>query len=149
MKKTTILNLIFKLKRGEKVPKVVFCESKEYVFTGIRYPFNYLEIGTNKTKIPMDKVLFMKYVDLNKTVYYQEENILDEVEKEYLSNVIKPFRNKVKRIVKATHPFGDFIRVIYKENGTIQGMGFPKLTNENMYKGMELDQEYTLKELGL
>ena len=50
MKETTILNLIFKLKRGEKVPKVVFCESKEYVFTGIRYPFNYLEIGTNKTK---------------------------------------------------------------------------------------------------
>ena len=77
-----------------------------------------------------------------------KEPILDDVEKEYLSAVIKPFRKMIAYIVKA-QDFDDgkqCIRIIL-QNG--DGMHFPYLDDDAMYKGMELGRKYTLEELGL
>ena len=77
-----------------------------------------------------------------------KEPILDDVEKEYLSAVIKPFRKMIAYIVKA-QDFDDgkqCIRIIL-QNG--DGMHFPYLDDDAMYKGMEVNKEYSLKELGL
>lgn len=74
--------------------------------------------------------------------------ILDDVEKEYLSAVIKPFRKMIAYIVKA-QDFDDgkqCIRIIL-QNG--DGMHFPYLDDDAMYKGMEVNKEYSLEELGL
>ena len=76
--------------------------------------------------------------------------ILDDVEREYLSAVIKPFRNKVKQIAKISRigqPEKQYIRIVL---GELDFMNFPNFnTNTGMYKGMEPDRLYSLEELGL
>ena len=77
-----------------------------------------------------------------------KEPVLDDVEKEYLSAVIKPFRKMIAYIVKA-QDFDDgkkCIRIIL-QNG--DGMHFPYLDDDAMYKGMEVNKEYSLEELDL
>lgn len=77
-----------------------------------------------------------------------EEPILDEVEKKYLSAAIRPFRKMIAYIVKA-QDFDDgkqCIRIIL-QNG--DGMHFPYLDDDAMYKGMEVNKDYSLEELGL
>lgn len=74
--------------------------------------------------------------------------ILNETEREYLAAAIKPFRKMIAYIVKA-QDFDDgkqCIRIIL-QNG--DGMHFPYLDDDEMYKGMEVNKEYSLEELGL
>ena len=79
-----------------------------------------------------------------------KEPILDDVEREYLSAVIKPFRKKVKKIAKISRigqPEEQYIRIVL---GELDFMNFPNFnTNTGMYKGMEADRLYSLEELGL
>lgn len=79
-----------------------------------------------------------------------KEPILDDVEREYLSAVIKPFRNKVKNIVKISgigKSKEQYIRIVF---GDLDHMNFPSFNkNTGMYKGMEADRLYSLEELGL
>ena len=85
---------------------------------------------------------------------YENKEILDEQEKEYLSKIIEPFKNRVKRIekVKAVYCNSEFIEIVlyssisYDKEESIQLPYFKKGT---MYKGMELNKQYSLKELGL
>ena len=71
--------------------------------------------------------------------------ILDDVEKAYLSAVIKPFRKKVGYVKKIDCGKKEFLK-IYLEDDNIP---FPFFTKGKMYKGMEANKKYTLKELGL
>ena len=73
--------------------------------------------------------------------------ILDKKEKEYLSSVIRPFRDQVKYIRKIEwlRDNREYISVGFKN----YPMLFPLFENGKMYKGMELDREYSLEELGL
>ena len=77
-----------------------------------------------------------------------EEPVLDDVEREFLSATIKPFRKKIAYIVK-DQDFDDgkqCIRIIL-QNG--DGMRFPYFDDDTMYKGMKKFRNYTLEELGL
>lgn len=78
--------------------------------------------------------------------YIVEKEILDDVEKEYLLNIIKPFRDKVEYISKNRFSVGEFIGISIDNDSDIQLPTFNKTT---MYKGMEVNKKYTLKELGL
>lgn len=74
-------------------------------------------------------------------------HILTEKEKEYLSAVIRPFRNRVKYIYKTTYQYvgTEFIAIqLY-----CGFMSLPNFEKGTMYKGMELDKEYALEELDL
>ena len=73
--------------------------------------------------------------------------ILDDVEKAYLSAVIKPFRDRVKYITKYIYPAKEEYLLIVIYNG--ERMSFPTFKKETMYKGMKVYEEYTLEELGL
>ena len=79
-----------------------------------------------------------------------KEPILTEEEREYLSAVIKPFRKKVKHIVKInlfSSPEEQFIRIVI---GNLDFINLPNFNkNTGMYKGMEENKEYTCDELGL
>lgn len=75
-----------------------------------------------------------------------KEPILDEVEREYLSAVIKPFKGDVDYICKRLNHGGYYIAIV--SNGS-DVMKLPYFPNNEMYKGMELDRRYKLKELGL
>lgn len=77
-----------------------------------------------------------------------KEPILDEVEKAYLSAVIKPFRSRVKYIVKiiSCDEFEQCIEIAFY-NGYCTYL--PYFKANTMYKGMEVNKEYSLEELGL
>ena len=75
-----------------------------------------------------------------------KDPILDDVEREYLSAVIKPFRKKISYIRKSKDFRKKYIKIVLCDGDT---MYFPYLANDEMYKGMELDRNYTLEELGL
>jgi len=92
----------------------------------------------------IDKYSIKEVYEFDKLVWKRE--ILDEVEKEYLSDVIRPFRDRVINIIKIDNRIGIFIAIRIKDEESID---LPYLKNKNMYKGMEINKEYTLKELGL
>ena len=75
--------------------------------------------------------------------------ILNEKEKEYLSSVIKPFRDKVSLISKRSNDNGQFISIEIEEKPHNNNMFFPYFEEGSMYKGMEINKHYTLDELGL
>ena len=77
--------------------------------------------------------------------------ILDDIEKKYLGNIIKPFRNKIKYIRKISSPTENFeyIRICYQDHNYTNALTFPDFKVGVMYKGMKTDRRYTLEELGL
>ena len=72
--------------------------------------------------------------------------ILDEKEKEYLSAVIKPFRDKVISISKKSANYGEFIDILIDE---AENINLPYFKPGKMYQGIGVNREYTLEELGL
>ncbi len=77
--------------------------------------------------------------------YIVEKEILDEGEKEYLTNVIKPFKHKVEYIVKKCYLDKEYVSIVLIE----ENIDLPYFKKGTMYKGMEEDKKYTLEELGL
>lgn len=80
-----------------------------------------------------------------------QKPILDAKEKEYLNNIIKPFRDCVKYITKYDSPDYEYIVIEYYDNLTEEKceMFFPCFEKDAMYKGMRLYEKYELEELGL
>ena len=79
-----------------------------------------------------------------------EEPILDDAERKYLSGVIRPFRNRICSIVKEGYSNIEYIQIKYDKVGNINTyFSLPSFKVGTMYKGMELNKKYTLKELGL
>ena len=74
------------------------------------------------------------------------KSILDDVEKEYLSNVIKPFRKRIDSIKKLSGNSTELIKIIMIND---MDMVFPQFEKGTLYKGMEVGKEYSLEELGL
>ena len=62
-----------------------------------------------------------------------EEPVLDEVERKYLSDVIKPFGHRVSYIVKKLNGSGYYIAIIVNN---FDVMNLPYFTRNTMYKGM-------------
>lgn len=81
------------------------------------------------------------------TVFERKEEILDGTEKKYLARVIKPFRHKVKSIMKRIEYSSLCYIKICLKNGNAAYL--PSFEENSMYKGMEPNREYSLKELGL
>lgn len=74
------------------------------------------------------------------------KEILDEKEKEYLNNVIKPFKKRVTYIKKIRKDIQEYISINIKNDLPIN---LPYFLECTMYNGMELDRKYTLSELEL
>ena len=81
------------------------------------------------------------------TVYEHKEEILDEAEKRYLRGVIRPFRARMKYIMKEDINYAtkEYIRIDLGR----EMINLPKFDSGSMYKGMKLNKGYTLEELGL
>lgn len=74
--------------------------------------------------------------------------ILDDVEKAYLSAVIKPFRKRIEYIEKTDNYYVNgkqFLCIVLANDRC----GLPNFKKGTMYKGMEANKRYTLEELGL
>lgn len=77
-----------------------------------------------------------------------EEPILDDIEKEYLSAVIKPFRKRIKSFKKTDYPSNSAFISIAMDKCEHIFLPVFKL-NSGMYQGMKTNKEYTLEDLGL
>lgn len=84
-----------------------------------------------------------------------KEDILDKEEKEYLSAVIKPFRDKVTHIAKTEDDIEWSYAIMIRVDSKVVDDDYyefflpPFKRTSSMYKRMEVGKEYTLKELGL
>lgn len=82
--------------------------------------------------------------------------ILDDKEKEYIRNIIRPFRHRVKYICKQGDAYHNtakqFIRIYLNGGDTArldESIFLPYFDQGTMYKNMKLGKNYTLKELAL
>lgn len=84
------------------------------------------------------------------TIFERKEEVLDAAEKRYLAGVIRPFRDKVKYIVKYDNSLikteKEYLKIKIMNDADIN---FPYFEKDFMYKGMKESKKYTLKELGL
>ena len=110
-------------------------------------------MGLKEDLVLVDKKKFFKKLPNNFTGtievengYIVEKEILDEEEKEYLSNVIKPFRDKVEYIIKFDSLPEEYISIWLPEHETAD---WACLRRGTMYEGMEIEKKYTLEEVGL
>lgn len=77
---------------------------------------------------------------------YKQE-ILDKVEKKYLSDVIRPFRKEVLEILKLEdHESNQEYLVIQVGHDCVE---LPRFKKETMYKGMAYYRAYRPEDLGL
>lgn len=81
-----------------------------------------------------------------------KEPVLDDVEKQYLSNIITPFGDRVKYIYLTQ--LDDYVYIVIyvksirRKTGS-EVINLPLFEKCTMYKGMVTDRHYSLKELGL
>ena len=84
--------------------------------------------------------------------------VLDDVEREYLRHIIKPFKQEVKSISKENwRGVSEFIQITVSHeedpwsslHNIYEPIVLPNFKKGTMYRGMELNKEYTLEELGL
>lgn len=81
--------------------------------------------------------------------------ILTDKEKEYLRNVIKPFRNRVKYISKQKTYEYEYISICNRTPEDIAYCGkvsyiiLPYFERGTMYNNMKVEKQYTLEDLGL
>lgn len=104
----------------------------------------YSNVISNRDKVNYLKKQLKQLKEENK----KEKNkpILNDAEKEYLSAVIRPFKDKVEYIKKCCNSRGEYISIRIISDST---MVFPYFKKNTMYEGMEADKKYTLKELCL
>lgn len=78
--------------------------------------------------------------------------ILDDTEREYLKAVFKPFASRIKYVAKQRCE-GIWVGMEYikllMEDPDGDSTCFPTFKAGTMYKGMNLNKEYTLEELGI
>ena len=94
------------------------------------------------------KIIKVQHPIKYETIYEAPRIILDKKEKEYLEAVIRPFKNRVIAINCYALSFdGAYIMItLERPFGSID---LPRFEKGTMYKGMQLNKEYTLEELGL
>lgn len=94
---------------------------------------------------------------LDQTIEVEVPDILNKEEKEYLSAVIKPFRERIKWIKKVYTYDYFFIQIATYSDWGKDGKPTayhishlpPFKESDKMYENMEFDEEYKLEELGL
>lgn len=86
-----------------------------------------------------------------------DPQVLDDIEREYLKEVLKPFHEKVVYVVKHGIDFKDgrhcdkeYLYIKFCERDVaFPNFTFPGFNSGKMYSGMELDKKYKLNELGI
>lgn len=75
--------------------------------------------------------------------------ILNRKEKKYLKNVLKPFKDRFIIIRKVNRDEIEFISIILKKGKSFEYAYLSSFEKNTLFKNMELNKQYTLKELGL
>lgn len=132
------------LKDGDKCTlkngQVIFVDkTSDYGFSNINEQLKYFNDDVSIIKVERP----VKY----ETMFERKEEILDEVEKKYLVDVVRPFRSKVRSVYKMASVCSnkEFICIqLRDENFTL-----PYFEKGTMYKEMQTGKRYTLEKLGI
>ena len=91
-------------------------------------------------------VLFKNVTWENSPIQYRDSELLTPKEREYLKLVFKPFASNIMYVQKKIRSDNTeyIVARTYKDS-----IIFPYFTKGKMYKGMKLEVNYTLKELGI
>ena len=106
----------------------------------------YLSVQEWSVSSMLDDLLLGRFEIIKK-----DKSILDAAEKRYLTNIIKPFKDQVIAIAKRSANYGEFIDIMIDEGeiGDCGNIYLPYFKPDSMYKGMKVNREYTLDQLGL
>lgn len=89
---------------------------------------------------------------LKKVIWSEPKELLNEEERTYLRNLIKPLRHQVTSIKKKAEEDGEYI-VIYchhfQDDEIDDSIVMPTFQTKKYYNGLILNKEYTIKELKL
>ena len=96
----------------------------------------------------VDSISIMTVLEGRAKIIKLPKPVLTDEEKEYLSYVIKPFRNRIKCFYKWTCADCD-TEIIMAPCTDYSHLDFPAFEKNTMYKGMEPNKKYTLDDLGL
>lgn len=152
----TGVDLINKISKGELLPNEIICKDAVYYLKPwYKDNTSYAYYKTNINNLYEDiygETLFLSERSNIIKLYHYYESILDDEEKRYLLNIIKPFRSRVKYITK--NKINDKLSYIsidfYEPHGKrIEYITLPNFKTNTMYRNMELGNDYTLDELGL
>ncbi len=132
------------LKDGDKCTlkngQVIFVDkTSDYGFSNINEQLKYFNDDVSIAKVERP----VKY----ETMFERKEEILDEVEKKYLADVVRPFRSKVRSVYKMASICSnkEFINIQLRDENFI----LPYFKKGTMYKEMQTGKRYTLEKLGL
>ena len=121
---------------------------KDYMYVELSvYKEDLNRIGSDTDKDIVKVERPVKY----ETVFERKEEILDKAEKRYLSNVIRPFRDKVESIQKleTSEKRKEYLFILLNCEENEEVITLPYFKANTMYKGMNTNKEYSLEELGL
>ena len=132
---------------------------EEFEIKGDAYPYHYkyklteecLKHSANGIEWYAASATIVNLLNGQAKVVKIPKPVLDDVEKEYLSTVIKPFRHRIKYFFKFPCANGDYeaIAAVMKGREYYDNLSFPKFKKGSMYKGMELIKGYSVEELGI
>ena len=85
------------------------------------------------------------------TVFEAKKEILDEAEKRYLKQVIRPYKKviSIEKYAPSSVKLAKIKITVSKIGGGIWDIDLPPFEKNKMYKNMEDNKNYTLEELGL
>lgn len=144
-----LINLLNKIANGEIKEGTKLCDVGTFVFKNGRF----VDENDNSYIYVVDDEVLNDEVEIIEEQGRWEpkehrKTILDGKEREYLSALIKPFRDRAKIISKHEALEKEWV-TITMEKGRLDDFDLPRFPKGTMYKGMEVDKEYTLEELDL
>lgn len=125
----------------------------------IDVPFNIKGYMYNPCLLTDSKIMNRHGISLESTLFRLlngeleiEKQILNDIEKRYLENVLRPFKSRVMSISKSEDFDYEYIWIrvelpIHNHGNTTCKL--PYFDKGTMYKGMELYKQYSLEELEL
>lgn len=163
MKKITFREFLNLIHEG-KQPNRLACYNVEWEWDSVDEEYyyrnykNFNRVYTEDTTLEevVSDIYTAKQLAEEEIIHLYDE-ILEDKEKEYISNIIKPFKKYVISIKKVPIDNQERIIIRYHDylntdediHGSSFGMGLPTFKQGTMYKGMECYKEYTVEELGL
>ena len=141
----------------KEVAKLLGVElEEEFIIDGLSYKYKLSDYGlmcwSNNLQRWYISSIVGELLTGEKQIIKLHKPILDEKEKDYLSSVIKPFRDDVISIKKYNNGYSNYSCIVIE----VKHFGIPKefidlpsFRSGTMYNGLETNREYTLEELGL
>ena len=126
--------------KGFRKIKELSHNGKCVIIYGSDFPYHYTK----------EMIAEAKRLTKYETIYKREEReepILDKKERKYLRAIIRPFRKDILFITREYNIPGLYECITIDLKGDITDL--PRFAVSKMYKGMELDKQYILEELGL